>query len=484
VLGCLFLESGDALSRVAARLEPDDFYPEAHRIVFRAMLAMGVAGEPIDLITLTEHLRRTEELHQVGGAAALALLTEHAAVAPHLDRYVGIVREMAALRELIQTSTGLVVDAFDATENVQTLLDRARTSLERLGRRAASASTAFSALRLGELLQLPVPDVTFHVDGWIPRNGVTFVVGDSEAFKSWFTAYLAFSVASGRPLFGRIPVRQAPTLFISEENGQIEDKRRAAKLARGLGLADAPCYIASEQFFRFDDPARYAALRAFVRQHGIELIIVDSFVRVHRLEERDSGAMSALYMDRMKPLIRDGADLVLLHHKRKLPAGVKPVPGSDGDDIRGSTDLRAASHAVLFLRALSDTKVLVKHNKTRGFKRQEPFVFSVTDDDQGGITLTWEGKPEEALDKTGACREAILLYAQAHPVFVRADVLKEFKGRFSKKILDPILEALSAKGYPLKLERARVGRSTKTVYQYVSDGPEAGADDERDDVPF
>ena len=82
--------------------------------------------------TLTEELRRSDQLQFVGGPAALVLLVEQASIAANLGSYTAIVRDMAVLRELIQTSSQIIAQAFAATKDVQAL---ARTIRERTHQR-------------------------------------------------------------------------------------------------------------------------------------------------------------------------------------------------------------------------------------------------------------------------------------------------------------------------------------------------------------
>src|SRR5437879_5552919 len=103
VLGAVLLEGRETLPRVIELLRPSDFYTEAHRVTYQGMLALFDRGEPVDILTLTEELRRSEELQLVGGPAALALLVEQGSISAYLTSYASIVRDMAALRELIQT---------------------------------------------------------------------------------------------------------------------------------------------------------------------------------------------------------------------------------------------------------------------------------------------------------------------------------------------------------------------------------------------
>ena len=491
VLGCLLLEGVTVLPKVSAQLQARDFYTGAHRAVYSAILTLGAAGEAITLGTVQEQLRHDDELRDAGGPVLLALMVEQASIEAYLPSYLAIVRRKAVARGLIERSTTLITRAYDDQEDTQVLLEEAQRDLEQLAARAIAVErgSLFPVRSLAELLAADIPQPEFHVDGWIPTKGLTFLVGDSEAFKSWWAKYLGLCKAAGTPVLGQVAVRQGPVLYISEENGEVEDKRRADMLCRGMGFAaDIPFYIASETAFAFDDPARYAALRAVVAERRIEWIIVDSFVRVHRREEKDAGAMNALYMDRMKPLIKTGVDLLLLHHKRKLPAGIHQgqAPASDNDEIRGSGDLRAAAHAVVMLKTLTETTVVVRHNKARGFRKQEAFVFSLKDGDQGGVVLTHEGKPKDVLDKTDAAAATIMEYAAAHlPGFYRADVvaaMKKEKG-YSRRLVDAALTKLAASGYPLKVDEHAIGRTKKKFYALASGEAEREPGDD-DDVPF
>src|SRR5882724_1806832 len=108
VLGAVLLEGRETLPRVIEVLRPSDFYTEAHRAIYQAMQDLFERGEPVDLLTLTEELRRHDQLPCVGGPAALALLVEQASIAANLGSYTSIVGDKAVLRELIQTSYQII----------------------------------------------------------------------------------------------------------------------------------------------------------------------------------------------------------------------------------------------------------------------------------------------------------------------------------------------------------------------------------------
>jgi len=149
VLGAILLEGRETLPRVIELLKPSDFYTEAHRLIYQAMLALFNHSEPVDVLTLTEELRRSDQLELVGGPAALALLVEQGSISAYLNSYASIVRDMAVLRELIQTSSHIIAQAFEAKEDVQTLVDDAERRIFSLAERRLEGS----ALPIGKILR-------------------------------------------------------------------------------------------------------------------------------------------------------------------------------------------------------------------------------------------------------------------------------------------------------------------------------------------
>src|SRR5437899_9367639 len=149
VLGAILLEGRETLPRMMELLRPSDFYTEAHRLTYGSMLALFNRSEPVDVLTLTEELRRGDQLEIVGGPAALALLVGQGSISAYLSSYASIVRDMAVLRELIQTSSQIIAPAFEAKEDVQTLVDDADRKIFSLSERRLDGS----ALPIRKILQ-------------------------------------------------------------------------------------------------------------------------------------------------------------------------------------------------------------------------------------------------------------------------------------------------------------------------------------------
>src|SRR5947209_3812991 len=113
------------------------------------MLTLFNRSEPVDVLTLTEELRRGDQLEHVGGPAALALLVEQGSISAYLSSYASIVRDMAVLRELIQTSSQIIAQAFEAKEDVQSLVDQAERRIFSLAERRLEGS----AVAVGKILK-------------------------------------------------------------------------------------------------------------------------------------------------------------------------------------------------------------------------------------------------------------------------------------------------------------------------------------------
>jgi len=207
VLGAMLLEGREAVPRVVEVLRPSDFYTEAHRAIYDTMLRLFDRGEPVDLITLSEELRRTDQLEFVGGPAALALLVEQASIAAHLMSYASIVRDMAVLRELIQTSTQIITQAFDAKEEVQTVVDDAERKIFSLAERRLEGS----ALPVGRILK----DTFEHIERLYERKEhVTGVATGFEKLDLETSGFQPsdFIIIAARPSMGKAQPLDAKVL--------------------------------------------------------------------------------------------------------------------------------------------------------------------------------------------------------------------------------------------------------------------------------
>lgn len=120
VLGGILIENG-ALFRVLEVISEEDFYREAHRKIFAAMVGLYEKNEPQDAITVSDFLGNRNELEEVGGISYLAALVDAVPTAANITHYAKIVREKSILRALIQKASlisGLCYEKYDDVDNI------------------------------------------------------------------------------------------------------------------------------------------------------------------------------------------------------------------------------------------------------------------------------------------------------------------------------------------------------------------------------
>lgn len=128
VLGGILIEN-DAINKVLEILTPDDFYRDAHRRIYNALINLSTRDEPADLITLTNELRKIDQLDAAGGASYIASLIDSVPTAANIEYYARIVKEKSILRQLIQTSTDIITESYQDRSDVESFLDEAERSI-------------------------------------------------------------------------------------------------------------------------------------------------------------------------------------------------------------------------------------------------------------------------------------------------------------------------------------------------------------------
>jgi replicative DNA helicase len=132
VLGAIMLSDRSLYALVIEEgLLAEDFYRERHALIYRAMLTLYQENEPVDVLTVTDRLRQTGELEQVGGAASVDELTGIVPAAGHARRYAQIVRENALLRRLLESTYRIQESVLDHRAAPRELVEQAeKTMLE------------------------------------------------------------------------------------------------------------------------------------------------------------------------------------------------------------------------------------------------------------------------------------------------------------------------------------------------------------------
>lgn len=128
ILGSIILDK-DAIITVAETINPSDFYKEAHKIIYESMLNLNSNNEPIDLITLIEELRKEGHLDNIGGISYLTSLSTIVPTTSNVKYYANIVKEKSVMRQLIKASNEIINLGYDASTDVQEILEKAEKNI-------------------------------------------------------------------------------------------------------------------------------------------------------------------------------------------------------------------------------------------------------------------------------------------------------------------------------------------------------------------
>jgi replicative DNA helicase len=302
VLGAMLLDR-EAVGIAIETIDERVFYRDAHRKIYMAMVSLFDKNEPVDVITLSDELKKRDELDEIGGNY---YLTELAAAVPssaNIEYHLKIIRDKSLLRQLIVVCSSIIKSAYEESEDSERLLDSAETEV--LGISQSSRQKSFEWIN-------PILTETFQELERLHRTSHEGITGVASGFRALDDILAGFQrsdliVLAGRPSMGKTAFalnlarnaaveREVPVGFFSLEmsNQQLvqrllcaEARVDAQKLRSGrLSKDEWPKLsgnigrLAASQIYIDDTPAiDVMKLRARARRMAVEkkvgLIIVD-----------------------------------------------------------------------------------------------------------------------------------------------------------------------------------------------------------------
>ena len=309
VLGAMLIER-EAIPRAVEILQPGSFYSDRHNAIYECILSLFERGNPVDLITVGDELKRREKLESVGGSYYLSELTASVDTAANVEYHARIVAEKALLRGLIETMTTVVGQAYDPSADAFELLDHAESEIFRISdsqlRKAATSMHDVLKETLSRLESIHgreggitgVPSGFTRLDqmtgGW-QRSDLIIIAARPSMGKTAFSLAMARNAAlhpehptgvaifslemSSSQLAQRLLTSEARVDAQAARTGRLGDDDWP-RLARAAGkLSEAPIFI--------DDTPGLTVLelrakcRRLKAEHDIGLIIVDYLQLMH-----------------------------------------------------------------------------------------------------------------------------------------------------------------------------------------------------------
>jgi hypothetical protein len=441
VLGAMLLEPPAVIPRVRAIVGGSDFYLEAHRRLYLALLALHDAGEGIDLVTVQAYLCDRGLLDMVGGQAYLAHLLDAVPTAASAEQYARIVKDKARLRQV----QALAHRALDASNNGQTsaeVMAALRTALDELAE--AEAVDTFAVMRCADFLAAEIPAPLWVCEPLVPGGGLTFLFSRAGVGKSLFAFELARCIARGEPFLGRFKTTSGPAIYLNLEMAtpQFQHRLRLFELHHPVG--QAALHVVNEPL-ALNDPACFARFKALCENIAPALVVIDPLIRALpgvklNLAEEVSPALAPA-ADLAREL---GFGLLCIHHSRK-------DGGAGGlDSLADSRDFAARADVALLMQAMGEDGgdgglLRVTCEKSRWGEEPPPFCLRLENDLEGYPALV----PAEA---PNARNEVLEVLAMQSPLGVK-EIVSELEGAKSRDQVHKALAGLLGDGRIIKHRR-------------------------------
>ena len=197
VLGAILLEN-EAITQTAEFLTSEDFYLEAHQMIFGAMMQLNEKGKNVDLISLTDFLRKNPRFETLGGASYLASLTQVVPSAANVVQHAQLVKKHSVLRQVIHNATEIVQKGFSEPADVETFLDESEKSVFSISLHHRRKSF----FRLKEVIKDSIRTITERAANKGELTGVTSGFSDLDKLTCGFQNSDLIIVA-GRPSMGK-----------------------------------------------------------------------------------------------------------------------------------------------------------------------------------------------------------------------------------------------------------------------------------------
>ena len=375
VLGAILLDN-TAINPAGETLTSEDFYGEAHRVVFEAMVALSEDDSPIDAVTVAERLERSGQLERAGGLGYLSTLMDGLPRALNVADYARIVKDKSSLRNLISSANTIITSAISGDEPTDDIIDQAERRIFEI----AEDKVKRGFLSIRDL----VGETTHQLEELYERSDV--VTGVPTGFKrlNTYTAGLQSGdliIIAGRPSMGKtalalniaqhvalrhdgsvgifsleMSTQQLVRRMISSEAQVDNQKINTGYLSKDElnGLINSLELLASKNIF-VDDAANPSLLemrskaRRLKAEHGLDLLIIDylQLMSLGRFENRNleigaiSRALKGLAKELEVPVIAlsqlSRAPEARSHHRPQL------------SDLRESGNLEQDADVVSFI---------------------------------------------------------------------------------------------------------------------------------------
>ncbi|HHY90259.1 MAG TPA: replicative DNA helicase [Clostridiales bacterium] len=415
VLGGMILDK-EAITDAVEIVQGDDFYKEAHREIFEAILSLYDRDQPVDLVTLSEELKKRQTLEAIGGLSYLTSLLSAVPTTTHVSYYAKIVEEKALLRKLIAASSEIIEKSYEAEDNTASILDLAEKRIFDIAQKRNSGKgfvpikqallESFNKIEelyqnKGGMLGLPTGfiDIDRKTSG-LQKSDLILIAARPSMGKTAFALNIVQNTAirtnASIAVFSLEMSREqlVQRMLSAESHIEIQkirtgnlDEDEWPRLAKAMGqLAQAKIFIDDTPGITVTEMK--AKCRKLKLEHGLDLMMVD-YLQLMTEDERAENRQQEIsaISRKLKALAREmDCPLIALSQLSRAPelrGDHRPILS----DLRESGAIEQDADIVMFLY-----RDEYYHPDTEKKNRGEVIIAKQRNGATGTVELAWLGQ--------------------------------------------------------------------------------------------
>lgn len=415
VLGGMILDK-EAIADAVEIVQSDDFYKEAHREIFEAILSLYDRDQPVDLVTLSEELKKRQTLEAIGGLSYLTSLLAAVPTTTHVSYYAKIVEEKSLLRKLIAASSEIIEKSYESEDNTASILDLAEKRIFDIAQKRNSGKgfvpikqallESFNKIEelyqnKGGMLGLPTGfiDIDRKTSG-LQKSDLILIAARPSMGKTAFALNIVQNTAirtnASIAVFSLEMSREqlVQRMLSAESHIEIQkirtgnlDEDEWPRLAKAMGqLAQAKIFIDDTPGITVTEMK--AKCRKLKLEHGLDLIMVD-YLQLMTEDERAENRQQEIsaISRKLKALAREmDCPLIALSQLSRAPelrGDHRPILS----DLRESGAIEQDADIVMFLY-----RDEYYHPDTEKKNRGEVIIAKQRNGATGTVELAWLGQ--------------------------------------------------------------------------------------------
>jgi len=374
ILGGILLDP-NAIERVKDILQPEAFYFNSHRNIYRAALALHEDGKPTDLLGVSDYLKSKHWLEGCGGMEKIVQLVDRTVSAVNIDYLAGLVNEKYRRRQIIELSLEIHNLGYDTFTNEAVILEEAKLKLEKIASlstgvvttkekliaeikkidqlespvdqyfawdklakdagksvktlkelaMAIEADEPLTVYSAKEFAQRQIVETEWLFPGLLRMGTTSLLVAESKTGKSLLHYDWAYHIATGTS-WGEFPAADPQNVLIVQTDEPEIDCQTRIKY-RGLDELDNVNILTNFSTHRI------GRLRKEIQKRNIKVVIIDSLLSINRFSSVNANEIEfAYFMYRLKDLASEfGCHFLLISHTNKSAStGLDKIAGSYG----------------------------------------------------------------------------------------------------------------------------------------------------------